>query len=282
MEMFVRLFICLGLLAGSLAAQGVDSLAHVAVIPVTGGQNIEAEQLSFITGQFAAELVKTRSFTVLDRGQMEYILQEQGFQQSGACNSSKCQVQIGQLLGVDYIVAGSLVRFGSTYAFRADYIEVASGKVLYAVNQKEEGALEDVYESLCSSIARQLARSVQPARVPAPGELAQESGAGLSLGESPQALSSAPAGRSNSLSVKRKIALALWGSSLLGAGAGWYFNGQGLDASDNYSAAEKTEDAAALRAAGSDMDAAALNRNVSYSYAVGALVVGAALWIWGN
>ena len=66
--------------------------------PFVGDKSVTAEQLNFITGKFAGELMNTQVFHMLDRGQMDYILKEQGFQQTGTCNSSECQVQMGQLL----------------------------------------------------------------------------------------------------------------------------------------------------------------------------------------
>ncbi len=142
-------------------AEAQDKPPQIAVIPVQGDESLTAQQLSFLTGQLSAELVKAKAFTVLDRGQMEYILKEQGFQQSGACNSSECQVQMGQLLGVEYIVAGALVRFDDLYALRADYIDVASGKVVLSVDQNEEGDLKDVYQALTQGVGQKLAKAVR-------------------------------------------------------------------------------------------------------------------------
>ena len=113
-----------------LAGLAFAGLPNVAVLDITGNfKDFSREDLSAIAGRFETELSKTGKMQILERRSMDLILQEQGFQQSGACNSSECQVQMGQLLGVEYIVAGSLVRFGRKYALRADYIDVGTGKV---------------------------------------------------------------------------------------------------------------------------------------------------------
>lgn len=113
---------------------------QLAVIDFTGDANSTAEQLDFITGELASELVKTNAFVVLERGRMDAILQEQGFQQSGACNSSDCRVQVGQMLGVDKLVAGSLVRFGPQYAFRIEYLDVATGRILQTISLEKRAS----------------------------------------------------------------------------------------------------------------------------------------------
>jgi len=258
-----------------------DKLPQIAVIPVQGDESLTAQQLGFLTGQLSAELVKTKAFTVLDRGQMEFILQEQGFQQSGACNSSECQVQMGQLLGVEYIVAGALVRFDDLYALRADYIDVGSGKVVQSVDQSETGELKAVYQALCQGVGQKLAKAVNgkmKADLPAPAQLAQEQQAQPEpvKNVSPQVASTS----SRPLSSKRKVALALWGGSLLGAGAGYYFNGQGNDYQDDYFAARDAMDSGTTQTAYENTQTADRNRSISYGVSIGTLVVGAALWFW--
>lgn len=258
-----------------------DKLPQIAVLPVQGDESLTPQQLQFITGQLTAELVKTRTFTVLDRGQMDFILKEQGFQQTGVCNSSECQVQMGQLLGVEYIVAGALVRFGNKHALRADYIDVASGRVAHSVDQDENGDLEDVYKELCLSVGQQLAQYVSAknnkmAKIPAPAELAQ-GGASEPVYRIPPHVEPVP---SKPLSVKRKVALALWGGSAVGAGAGWYFDGQGKAAAKDYDAAIDSQIKDDADNAFDRTESAELARDASYGVSVGAVVLGAALWFW--
>jgi hypothetical protein len=142
------------------------TLPNIAVIPFTGDASVTAEQLAFITGKFSGELNETGAFKLLERGKMEYILNEQGFQQSDVCINSQCKVQMGQLLGVDKIITGSLVRFGKKYAFRAEYIDVGTGQVLFGVESMENGELEDVFVPLCKSAALQLLSKVQGTKGP--------------------------------------------------------------------------------------------------------------------
>ena len=120
----------------SLAPQ---SLPRIAVIDFTGDKSVETEQLAFISGKMASELNDTKAFVVLDRSRMAYILKEHGFQQSATCNSSDCRVQVGQLLGVDMLVAGNLVKFGPTYMLRLDYLDVTSGQIVKSVDLQKKG-----------------------------------------------------------------------------------------------------------------------------------------------
>ena len=272
------LFYLLLFCAGLVFAQ---KLPNIAISPFLGDKTVSAEQLNFITGKFAGELMNTQVFNVFDRVKMDYILKEQGFQQTGACNSSECQVQMGQLLGVDFIVSGNLVRFGSKYAFRADYIDVGSGKVVYFVEQSESGELENVYEPLCQGAAKKLAQKVTaPVAItvaPASSTVIPTQ-TGIQNPAPVVPADALPAQPSKPLSGKRKVALALWGSSLLGAGGGFYFNSKGSSAQSKYDDAERDHLNAEAQIAYEDVEIADRNRNIGYGASIGTLLVGAVLW----
>ncbi len=139
-------------------------LPQIAVIDFSGDATINQDQLDFISGELASELVKTKAFVVLERGKIQSILQEQGFQQSGACNSTECQVQIGQMLGVDHIVTGKLVRFGPNYAFRTEYLDVATGRIQKTISFEKSGELHEIYRDATHDAAIALAKYVRPAK----------------------------------------------------------------------------------------------------------------------
>jgi len=159
----MALFLGLASIAG---AQG--RLPLVAVLDFKVDESISKQQQEFIAGELASELIKTNAFTVLDRGRMGSILEEQGFQQSGACNSSECQVQVGQLLGVDNLVAGSMVRFGPRYAFRIEYLDVATGRIQKSISFEKKGELHEIYRIATQESAQALARHVRGETVAQP------------------------------------------------------------------------------------------------------------------
>jgi curli biogenesis system outer membrane secretion channel CsgG len=62
---------------------------------------------------FVTELVKSGKFTVIEREQINAIMQEKGLTQSGDVSASTA-MQIGKLLGVQYMVAGAVTEYGNT------------------------------------------------------------------------------------------------------------------------------------------------------------------------
>jgi curli biogenesis system outer membrane secretion channel CsgG len=62
---------------------------------------------------FVTELVKSGKFTVVEREQINAIMQEKGLVQSGDVSAATA-MQIGKLLGVQYMLAGSVTEYGVT------------------------------------------------------------------------------------------------------------------------------------------------------------------------
>lgn len=79
-------------------------------VHVGHGQNYDIGQgaLDMLTTQLA----KNRSFEVIERAQIKAVLDEQGFDASGAVDSSTA-AQMGQILGLKYIVYGKVLSAGA-------------------------------------------------------------------------------------------------------------------------------------------------------------------------
>ncbi|MCH7497700.1 MAG: hypothetical protein IH971_07615 [Candidatus Marinimicrobia bacterium] len=89
---------------------------------------ISASEAGSLTDILRAELVKTGQVTLLERGQMQQILEEQNFQLTG-CTSDECAVEIGRLLSVNTMVAGSIGKVGATFSIVVRIIDVQTGKI---------------------------------------------------------------------------------------------------------------------------------------------------------
>jgi hypothetical protein len=72
---------------------------------------------------------------------MEEVLQEQGFQQTG-CTSEECAVEVGQLLGVQNMIGGSIGRVGETFTIDVRMISVQSGVSLVTKQKTYAGKID--------------------------------------------------------------------------------------------------------------------------------------------
>jgi TolB-like protein len=138
----VALFVVSLVLAASFSVSANDQQAFAVVDFEARGVSVYESQI--IAERVRTELVQSGLFKVMERGQMETILKEQGFQQSGACTDATCVVQMGQLLAVNKIVSGSVGKLGGMYTLNVKLIDVASGEILLTLNEDVNGKIEDI------------------------------------------------------------------------------------------------------------------------------------------
>lgn len=118
------------------------SKKNIAVIGFEG-LNISNNELIILSDRFTSEIVKLDNFNVLERNQIEYILLEQQFSQTG-CVSSECAVQVGQLLGVEEILLGKIGMLEDIYVVTIKLIDVAKGKIVKQESIEIRGELYHV------------------------------------------------------------------------------------------------------------------------------------------
>ncbi|UCH10683.1 MAG: hypothetical protein JSU61_01980 [Fidelibacterota bacterium] len=120
-----------------LTAQGKESYAVLDL----EGRGISALEAATLTDRMRSEMVKTGAVTVVERGQMQQILSEQDFQMTG-CTSDECAVEIGQMLGITKMIAGSIGKIGSTYTVDLRTIDVASGAIENTMTRDYRGEID--------------------------------------------------------------------------------------------------------------------------------------------
>ena len=116
----------------------------IAVITIKNGLGVSAQDAELLTDRLSYEIFRTNAVTILERNQISAILKEQGFQQSGACTDNQCIAQMGQLLGVQQIISGSLGRVGSLWMINLRAIDVATGQMSRAVYKDVKGDLDAI------------------------------------------------------------------------------------------------------------------------------------------
>ncbi len=145
------------LLAAISQAADNGSSSHLAVLDLGADAGVDSAQIRTISDRLESELISTGSFKILERRRIQEILTEQGFQQTGACDASNCQVQMGQLLGVDQLVTGSVGRVGDVFTLNTKLISVSTGEIIRSEVVDVRGNISDLLTQGCRSAARGLA-----------------------------------------------------------------------------------------------------------------------------
>jgi TolB-like protein len=129
----------------------------VAVLPFDA-KSLSQDARDGLSASFASELLRTGKFRVMERSQMDLILKEQGFQQSGACSGDQCAVEMGKLLAVDAMVLGTVAKVGETYTLNARLVNVQSGEVLQSVSRNSRANVDVLLTDVVPAVALDLAK----------------------------------------------------------------------------------------------------------------------------
>ena len=132
---------------------------HIAVIDLTG-EITESESIA-LTNKVINEMLRTGKYSVFERSQMEEILKEQGFQQSG-CTNEECAIEIGQLLGVRNIVFGNIGKVGKMYSISLKMVNVETGEIEKSTSLDFKGTIEDILTKGIIQAVQQLMEKSKP------------------------------------------------------------------------------------------------------------------------
>ncbi len=145
-------------------------------------RGISALEAQTLTDRFSGELVNTNAVIMVERNQMDEILDEQGFQQSG-CTSAECAAEIGAMLGVQKMISGSFGKLGNTYTIEAKMFSVETGQTERAVSKRYKGEIDGLLDQI-AIVAWELMGLQAPAdllaragvKPPEPEKVAKEGG----------------------------------------------------------------------------------------------------------
>lgn len=138
---------------------------NYAVIGIKNTEGVSVGEADIIADRLRGDLFNTGKASMMEREQMQQILKEQGFQQSGACTDEACMVEIGQLLGVERLISGSIGKLGSLFLVNLRSIDVQTAKIIAVVSVDIKGGIEDVVKYL-PNIAQQLVAEPNAAQAP--------------------------------------------------------------------------------------------------------------------
>jgi curli biogenesis system outer membrane secretion channel CsgG len=99
--------------------------------------------------------VGREGFKVVERTQVEKVLKEQEFAWSGVVDQATA-ARLGKLLGVEYVIFGSLTGVEKGFTINARLVKVETGEVLLAPQASSTGSEESIRRA-CGFLADELA-----------------------------------------------------------------------------------------------------------------------------
>jgi len=137
---------------------------RIAILDFTNTGGLSKQETITLGNRLRSMLVKTNAFIVLERGQMDDVLSEQGFQQTG-CTTTECAVEMGRLLNVQKMISGTIGKLGKTYTIDLSLIDVQTAQIEKSFFRDFKGEIDGLLD-LMQAIANQIAAIVGGAGQP--------------------------------------------------------------------------------------------------------------------
>jgi len=131
----MRIFITLIFSIQLLLAQ--EAKPTVAILDFEG-QDVSESEVKTLSERMRTEIGSTNAVRLIERKAVEKIMMEQGLQQSG-CTSDECAAEVGQLLGVQFMISGSIGKMGKSYTIDCKMFSVETGETVRSKNATHDG-----------------------------------------------------------------------------------------------------------------------------------------------
>ena len=103
------------------------------------GQGVSLAKVQTLTERMRTEIGNTNAVRLIERKAVEIIMAEQGLQQSGCTTDDECTAKVGQLLGVEYMINGTIGQMGESYTIDAKMFSVESGEAIRTKSATHKG-----------------------------------------------------------------------------------------------------------------------------------------------
>jgi TolB-like protein len=102
------------------------------------GQGVGPSEVQTLTERMRTEIGNTNAVRLIERKAVEKIMMEQGLQQSG-CTSDECAAEVGQLLGVQFMISGSIGKMGKSFTIDTKMFSVETGETIRSKSATHDG-----------------------------------------------------------------------------------------------------------------------------------------------
>ncbi len=124
---------------------------NVAVLDFSG-KNVSSEDASIFSDMVRSDMVKLNKVNVIDKTNMDKLLAESKFQQTGATTTADA-VKLGKILNVQKVVMGS-PKMENNFYVNANYVDIETAKIEKSemLQCKELGELMNVADELTTNL----------------------------------------------------------------------------------------------------------------------------------
>jgi len=133
----VFILLLASLLFGQFTTEPGEGKPTVAILDFEA-RGVSVQEAQTLSERMRTEIGNTNAVRLIERKAVDKIMEEQGFQQSG-CTTDECASEVGQLLGVQYMISGAIGLMGKTYTIDAKMFSVETGETIQTKSVSHKG-----------------------------------------------------------------------------------------------------------------------------------------------
>jgi TolB-like protein len=143
---------------GSSRPEAPKPKINISIMDFEARAGVQAPEAQSVGDALASLLTQSARFNVIDRKQIQAVLQEQGFQ--AAQNPNAGLSQAAHVLAVRKFVTGSLGKLGDNYIFSVKITDVETSGIDLSISRTYDDDLEDIMEEFLPEIVNEILAAV--------------------------------------------------------------------------------------------------------------------------
>lgn len=151
-------FLLLALGCGPSKPETAKPKINISITDFEARAGVQAAEAQSVGDALASLLTSSARFNVIDRKQIQAVLQEQGFQ--AAQNPNAGLSQAAGILSVRKFVTGSLGKLGDYYIFSVKITDVETSGIDLSISRTYDDDLEDIMDEFLPDIVAEIIASV--------------------------------------------------------------------------------------------------------------------------
>lgn len=136
-----------------------NSVPYIAVVGLDA-LGIDPIQVQILEVRLGNELANISGYRLIERNQINTVLEEQSFQLSG-CTDNKCIVEVGMLLNADYVITGAIGHIGSTYTISLRMLNTRTAEVTNTADYDYTGEIDNLLKIGIRNAAQKLLKNTE-------------------------------------------------------------------------------------------------------------------------
>jgi TolB-like protein len=133
---------------------------NIAVLEFEARGGVSKEDAASLSDAFQGQIIETHQFIVVDRNRIKSILEEQGFQQSEACSQVECIVEVGKILKVEKMFAGTIGKVGKIFTINIQLIDVTTAQIIQNKSRRLDGDIEELLTDVIPELAAEMTKEL--------------------------------------------------------------------------------------------------------------------------